>query len=253
MGAARTVQLGGGAVRHKGNTGKGSTNTVRPVSLFRRIRRRILCARTGPWCGRRRCHCAQSQRRAGSAQRRPVTSTCRRAVGPLRAPARPGRDERLRTSPRRPRPANVAAWWHVHVRRSATAADNNVAPIVWRLQPLEPRTTRSTSWTSRSGHDDRPPDPRSRPRATTTTRLHTRAPTTPINSRTVAAARRQQPERQDHHLSETTQIPGGDYYVHATMSVTFQASSNPPSNTFALNMLNVPPGRKRQPTPPIAG
>jgi len=37
MGAARTVQLGGDAVRHKGNTGNGSTNTVRPASLFRRV------------------------------------------------------------------------------------------------------------------------------------------------------------------------------------------------------------------------
>ena len=64
---------------------------------------------------------------------------------------------------------------------------------------------------------------------------------TPINYTASLLSDANSPSGQVIDLSETTQIPGGDNYVQATMSVTLKASNNPPSNTYALNMLNVPP------------
>ena len=74
---------------------------------------------------------------------------------------------------------------------------------------------------------------------------------TPINWTVSSSADANSPSGQIITLSETTQVPGNSSYLTPTFTVTFQASSNPPSSSYALNLLNVPPvGSANQSTDP---
>ena len=236
MGAARTVQLGGDAVRHKGNTGKGSTNTVRPIGIFRRILDGFfaLALVLGAVAAG---VVALSVGAAPQARTRPGTSTSKRAAGPSRAPAstrvRPATPAFVGTSS----PTTVAPGG-TFTMSVGDSGSNNVPSSSggYTLSSLYNSFNKfdiPVGTTIVSGPTITSPGYYYNP-ATPSTQ-------TPINYAASLLSDANSPSGQVIDLSETTQIPGGDNYVQATMSVTLKASNNPPSNTYALNMLNVPP------------
>ena len=237
MGAARTVQLGGDAVRHKGNTGKGSTNTVRPIGIFRRILDGFfaLALVLGAVAAGR--HCAQSWARRRQARTPPgyvdiqegcwAISSAGVNQGATSDSAFVGTSSPTTVAPGGTFTMSVGDSGSNNVPSSSGGYTLSSLYNSFNKFDIPVGTTIVSGPTITSpGYYYNPATPSTQ---------------TPINYTASLLSDANSPSGQVIDLSETTQIPGGDNYVQATMSVTLKASNNPPSNTYALNMLNVPP------------
>ena len=236
MGAARTVQLGGGAVRHKGNTGKGSTNTVRPIGIFRRILDGFFALALV----------------LGAV----AAGVIALSVGAAPAGANPPGYVDIQEGCWAISSAGVNEGATSDSSFAGTSSPATVAPggtFTMSVGDSGDNNVPASSggYTLSSLYDsynkfDIPVGATivSGPTITSPGYYYnpaTPSVTTPINYTATLLSDANSPSGQVIDLSETTNIPGGDNYVQATMSVTLQASANPPSNTYALNMLNVPP------------
>ncbi len=235
MWAARSVQLGDGAVRHVGNTGKGSNTTFGPRGFFQRAVNGLFTLALilgAVAAGAIAALSVASPTSATPPGYQTVDQACyaTSSAGPAEG-ATNSTDFATTSNPTSVLPGGAFTW------TIADSGDNNVpsssggytvtglydSVVKWDV-PVGATITSGPTITQQ-GYYYTPPS----------------GPQTAINWTVAVSSDSNSPSGQIITLSETTNIPGGSNYTTPTITIGLQASASPTSNSINLNMLSVPP------------
>ena len=236
MGAARTVQLGGDAVRHKGNTASGSNNTFGAVSLLRRMVSGLfaIALLLGVVGGAVVASLTVAASPAGATP--PgyvnVAENCWATTSDGNQAANATRDFASTSTPSTVLPGGQFTLTYGDSGDNSLSATSGTYTLageenqVVKIDTPAQATVVSGPTITQQGYYYNPSNP---------------SVQTPTASTVTLSSDANSPSGQIITLNMPTEIPGGDNFVTPTVSIVMKASSSPTTNTLSSGMLSVQP------------